>query len=220
MIERENIGLVIIDSIAANYRAERSDSAAGSALAERSNQLAKLGAQLRGLALAHNCAIVVANQVSDRFAPASSMTSHPAAKPGLIMAPYQPSPSVPCRQPHGFNPLNLDHQLRFFSGWGSNPTSGVKSLKSPSLGLVWANQIACRIVLIKESCHKVSKSGGIVSDTGGYESVDWGSQTWRRFMKVAFSAWAESTCDAGQGVEFEIWSGGLRAVKTRATDAE
>lgn len=220
VIERENIGLVIIDSIAANYRAERSDSVTGSALAERSNQLARLGAQLRGLALAHDCAIVVANQVSDRFAPVSSMASHPAAKSGLVSAPYQPSSSVPCRQPHGFNPLNLDHQLRFFSGWGSDPSSGVHSLKSPSLGLVWANQIACRIVLIKESCYRVSNSEGIVSDTGGDESVDWGSQTWRRFMKVAFAAWAESTCDAGQGVEFEIWSGGLRAVKAQATDAE
>ena len=219
VIERDNIGLVIIDSIAANYRAERSDSATGSALAERSNQLVRLGAQLRGLALAHNCAIVVANQVSDRFVPVSSMASQPVAKSALVSAPSQPPSSIPCQQSHGFNPLSLDHQLRFFSGWGSNPTSGVHNLKSPSLGLVWANQIACRIVLIKESCHKKSHSEEIVGVTGGDESVDWGFQTWRRFMKVPFAAWAESTCDAGQGVEFEIWSGGLRAVKAQATDA-
>ena len=218
MIEREHIGLVIIDSIAANYRAERSDSATASALAERSNQLAKLGAQLRGLALAYDCAIVVANQVSDRFAPVPSTASHPVVKSVLVSAPSQPSSSVPCQQSHGFNPLNLDHQLRFFSGWGSDPTSGGYSLKSPSLGLVWANQIACRIVLIKESRHEISNFEGTVSDTGGDESVDLVSQTWRRFLKLAFAAWAESTSDAGQGVEFEIWSGGLRAVKARATD--
>ena len=220
VIERENIGLVIIDSIAANYRAERSDSATGSALAERSNQLARLGAQLRGLALAHNCAIVVANQVSDRFVPISSIASHPAAKSVIVSAPYPPSSSAPCQQSHVFNPLNLDHQLRFFSGWGSDPNSGVHSLKNPSLGLVWANQIACRIVLIKESCYKLSNPEGMFSATGGDKSVDWGFQTWRRFMKVAFAAWVESTCDAGQGVEFEIWSGGLRAVEARATDAD
>ncbi|KAJ5985524.1 hypothetical protein N7499_008192 [Penicillium canescens] len=65
-IQRYNIGLVIIDSITSNYRAEHSSTDA-IALATRSNELAKLGHMLRNLAVEENIAIVVANQVSDRF---------------------------------------------------------------------------------------------------------------------------------------------------------
>lgn len=213
LIERENIGLVVVDSVAANYRAERPDTTTGVALAERSGQLAKLGAQLRTLARVHDCAIVVANQVSDRFI--TEPRSTPTATSLATSSPYQLSSSLPHQhqKEHGFNPLSLDHQLRFFSGWGSNPASGVHSLKSPSLGLVWANQIAARVVLIKEACYRrdlCSQTG-----SGNGESADWSSQTWRRWMKVAFAAWAESTPDDRRGMEFEIWEGGLRAVGAR-----
>ncbi|CAG8229838.1 unnamed protein product [Penicillium salamii] len=66
-IERYDIGLVIIDSITSNYRAEHSTSLAS--LANRGRQLAKTGNFLRKLAIDQNVAIVVANQVSDRFEP-------------------------------------------------------------------------------------------------------------------------------------------------------
>ncbi|KAJ5771028.1 uncharacterized protein N7511_003079 [Penicillium nucicola] len=65
-IQRYNIGLVIIDSITSNYRAEHSSTDA-IALATRTNELAKLGHMLRNLAVDQDVAIVVANQVSDRF---------------------------------------------------------------------------------------------------------------------------------------------------------
>lgn len=65
-IQRYNVGLVVIDSIAANYRAEHaSNSMQG--LSARSGELAKLGHMLRNLAVKEDVAIVVANQVSDRF---------------------------------------------------------------------------------------------------------------------------------------------------------
>lgn len=65
-IQRYNVGLVVIDSIAANYRAEHaSNSMQG--LSARSGELAKLGHMLRNLAVREDVAIVVANQVSDRF---------------------------------------------------------------------------------------------------------------------------------------------------------
>ncbi|CAG8943685.1 unnamed protein product [Penicillium salamii] len=66
-IERYDIGLVIIDSITSNYRAEHSTSLAS--LGVRGRQLAKTGNLLRKLAIDHTVAIVVANQVSDRFEP-------------------------------------------------------------------------------------------------------------------------------------------------------
>lgn len=65
-ISRYNVGLVVIDSIAANYRAEHASNSM-QALSARSGELAKLGHMLRNLAVREDLAIVVANQVSDRF---------------------------------------------------------------------------------------------------------------------------------------------------------
>ncbi|GAQ10697.1 DNA repair protein rhp57 [Aspergillus lentulus] len=70
-ITRYDVGLVVIDSITSNYRAEHtSHNVLG--LSTRSGELARLGQLLRNLAVAKNIAIVVANQVSDRFDPLES----------------------------------------------------------------------------------------------------------------------------------------------------
>ncbi|RHZ57763.1 hypothetical protein CDV55_103727 [Aspergillus turcosus] len=70
-ITRYDVGLVVIDSITSNYRAEHtSHNVLG--LSTRSGELARLGQMLRNLAVAKNIAIVVANQVSDRFDPLES----------------------------------------------------------------------------------------------------------------------------------------------------
>ncbi|BDD59750.1 hypothetical protein MAP00_004942 [Monascus purpureus] len=65
-VSRYNVGLVVIDSITANYRAEHSSDNVG-ALSARSGELARLGQMLRNLAVKEHIAVVVANQVSDRF---------------------------------------------------------------------------------------------------------------------------------------------------------
>lgn len=80
-IERYNAGLVIIDSITSNYRAEHSNTNM-LALSARSTELAKLGQMLRNLAVKENIAIVVANQVSDRFDPAENVRNE-FVQPGL-----------------------------------------------------------------------------------------------------------------------------------------
>lgn len=67
-IARYNVGLVVIDSITSNYRAEHSSNNI-LALSARSTELAKLGYMLRNLAAKEGIAIVLANQVSDRFEP-------------------------------------------------------------------------------------------------------------------------------------------------------
>lgn len=79
-IERYNIGLVIIDSVTSNYRAEYTTNNMR-AMAERSTQLATLGHLLRNLAVKEDIAIVVANQVSDRFE--SVNVGRPSARPGF-----------------------------------------------------------------------------------------------------------------------------------------
>ncbi|KAI9045018.1 putative DNA repair protein (Rad57) [Aspergillus affinis] len=65
-IGRYNVGLVVIDSITSNYRAEHT-STSMQGLTTRSGELARLGQLLRNLAAKEDIAIVVANQVSDRF---------------------------------------------------------------------------------------------------------------------------------------------------------
>ncbi|GKZ69909.1 hypothetical protein AnigIFM50267_005139 [Aspergillus niger] len=65
-IKRYNVGLVVIDSITANYRAEHSSHNL-SGLSTRSGELSRLGHMLRNLAVEENVAVVVANQVSDRI---------------------------------------------------------------------------------------------------------------------------------------------------------
>ena len=213
-LARHNVGLVIIDSIAANYRAEPSSANTPFALATRSAQLVRLGALLRSLSRRHNCAIVVANQVADRFPPVSttyrfflmlcsgnSFSSSPAS----TATSSAPPPSV----------LSLDHQQRFFTGWGAEPSTQSHDLKTPSLGLVWANLIACRIALVKggdySSTH-VEKGDVAVEGVEGVEGVEWKSKSWRRWMRIVFAPWVQGTGEREKGVEFEVWNGGVRAV--------
>ncbi|KAL8806994.1 MAG: hypothetical protein Q9182_000975 [Xanthomendoza sp. 2 TL-2023] len=217
LLARHKIALILIDSIAANYRAERSSAAtAGAALGLRSTQLIQLGHQLRTLAREHDCAVVVSNQVADRFTPiptlspppqrprdSSPSSTHSLSSPAstqpamqsldtLIMPP--PAPSIPAPYP----PLTLDHQQNFFTGWSSGPPTkqSHQNLKTPSLGLVWTNQIACRIALLKER----AQGEGAVESTVAH--------SWRRSMKVVFASWTAAT----GGTEFEIWAGGVRGV--------
>ena len=214
-IARHNVGLVVIDSIAANYRAEGSGSHEPAALAERSGQLLKLGSLLHKLARQYDCAIVVSNQVADRFAPIPFSPSSTASKPrDITSSPSQPPSSLSQPQTHVLNPLTLDHQLRFFSGWGSDPNSDYHNLKSPSLGMVWANQLACRLVLIKEASRLETSRDSAATKSIQDERADWVPQRWRRWLHVAFAAWADTTEDAGEAVEFAIWAGGLKSVKS------
>lgn len=134
-LSRHNVGLVILDSIAANYRAERSSANHPSALATRSAQLVRLGALLRSLAREHDCAIVVANQVADRFAPVSTTSRASASGPNNLFS-SSPASTAPNSAPAP-SVLSLDHQQRFFTGWGAHPSSvseshNLKNAKSGS----------------------------------------------------------------------------------------
>ena len=81
-VTRHNVGLVVIDSVTSNYRAEHSSNSV-SAILTRSTELAKLGQMLRNLAAEHDIAIVLANQVSDRFESVESRAADLASRPGF-----------------------------------------------------------------------------------------------------------------------------------------
>jgi DNA repair protein RAD57 len=193
-IQRHNVGLIVIDSIASNYRAEfdaRSKDGTASpvrrpgaqAMAERRTQLVQLGLYLRDLARRENVAIILSNQVADRFDPTT---------------PYLPPDQPELRTS---DPLTLDHQQRWFTGWGDLKGDYTQtSLKTPSLGLVWTNQISARVTLIMEPHnHSHGKSR-------------------RRWLRVVFASWAAQT--PGRGVEYEITAEGVFVVKAQENDHE
>ncbi|TQW00582.1 DNA repair protein rhp57 [Cordyceps javanica] len=255
LLARHDIGLLVLDSVAANYRAEfESRGPLGSSMAARSAQLVRLGAHLRDLARRHGIAVVVANQVADRFASsggasaAAAMLQHnlrlphrtsmgppppesPLASRSRQQQQQQPPPStlqatptssMPMPTPDDGPPapptLFLDHQQRWFTGWGDEPRSSY-ALKTPSLGLVWSTQIACRVALFKRPVYGRPRRVAAPLDAGGGGDDDGGEdreptlKSWRRWMKVVF---APHVAASGQGIadaaEFEVTAGGLKGV--------
>ena len=218
-IRRFNAGLVVLDSVAANYRAEHG-SMAPKDLATRALQLAKLGKVLRHLAETEKIAVVVANQVSDRFDPIAEKiwqdvrSSSPATSS---------SPSAPASQDAANGSkttdlareevMSLDHQQRFFTGWGADPNARTDDLKTPALGLGWTNQIAARIVLKMEG----SKAVGAAS-TASEQYLGgniWKDRKKRRFLSLVFAPWVSCTHPP---VEFEIREEGVISVETMRRD--
>lgn len=138
-------------------------------MARRGKDLVVLAGALRALAIKHNLAVVVANQVSDRFTHSSGNSSGGSG---------------------GRETMGLDFQSRWFSGWGEDPNG--EDAKVPALGLVWANQLAGRIVLRR--------------------TVDAESGDWRRWVRVVFAAWTR----AGEEYGFEIVESGVKALVREA----
>ncbi|KAG0647938.1 DNA repair protein [Hyphodiscus hymeniophilus] len=230
-IRRHGIRLIILDSVAANYRAEferpGAVSSSGANMGQRSSELVKLGHLLRTLAKEGNIAIVVANQVADRFSSGGSnspvlnraMQSSPLARrsggmPSSSIASVIPELGLPLQSipVSTTDALNLDHQQRWFTGWGDDPHPShltIQNMKTPSLGLIWTTQISCRIALIKRPVY----GPGLVAD----EDNDRGEpvlRKWRRWMKVVFAPHAAvSGPGLDDAVEFEIRGDGLRAKK-------
>ena len=223
-IRRQNIGIVVVDSIAANYRAEFDKNGVkhgGAAMAQRSTQLIRLGNLLRQTARKYNIAIVVANQVADRFSAAildPSLTNRQALngqhETHVAFTHSQeddlaPTPTQSTATQADFELLTLDHQQRWFTGWGDELVQheSPKTYKTPSLGLIWANQIAARVALIKEPLYGNSKRVALHPERE--------ISGWRRQMKVVFAPWAPpSTIASGQmaaGVPFEIVKAGVRS---------
>lgn len=141
---------------------------------------------------------------SDNGRPRSAGAQQPQT-PGIGTTAKQQDDSIPPAHLSTSDPLALDHQQRFFSGWGDIPLSfhnqfPLANLKTPSLGLTWTSQLAARVVLLREPIYKPQDYLlGPGSDIIG----------WRRYVKVAFAKWA-GDANGVDGNRFEIWEGGLR----------
>ncbi|RYP03219.1 hypothetical protein DL765_010569 [Monosporascus sp. GIB2] len=290
-VARRGVGLVVLDSVAANYRAEfERRGPGGGGLAARSNELVRLGRLLHALATQHDLAVVVSNQVADRF-PSSSALSLPTPTPAppRNSLPYgvrqqlqstqesplasrsrgrivpdldvEPTSSMPLSatsaseeeaaavavrssmpepppppenlhlggHQHSHPALLLDHQQRWFTGWGDDPAYGDghgPALKTPSLGLVWSTQIAARVALLRRPAYgrgpavasPVTSRDAEREDSGEEAGEGGGAmlRSWRRWMKVVFAPHvAPSGCGLDGAVEFEVTMAGLRAVERK-----
>ncbi|KAI0479287.1 DNA repair protein RAD57 [Xylariaceae sp. FL0804] len=287
-VARRNVGLLVLDSVAANYRVEfergggganaetypttgaaaggdssrRRVQAGSNNLAARGGALVRLGALLQDLARRHDLAVVVANQVADRFPgpgggggpsplffAAKSGSNSAAAAPPLPppssalsssgMPPPPPDAPLPLPQPPA---LLLDHQQRWFTGWGDEPFPGpaaAASLKTPSLGLVWATQVAARVALLRRPAYGPTTGRRRYSmeeekeneeqKEDEDEEADGGAavvarrrrRSWRRWMKVVFAPHVPAAGPGLDGaVEFEITAAGLRGVGVAAGNSD
>ncbi|KAL2185183.1 hypothetical protein L209DRAFT_773528 [Thermothelomyces heterothallicus CBS 203.75] len=154
----------------------------------------------------------------------------PPPPPPLPTDPDPPRPSHPA--------LLLDHQQRWFTGWGDDPSSNL-ALKTPALGLVWTTQIAGRIALFRrpvplrrrrpvhdhhhprsQQHHDDSSSSSSHRQAAGLSGS--GIATgWERLMKVVFAPHVAGTGPGLDGaVRFEVWMGGLRGLGGAAAAAE
>ncbi|KAI3327868.1 DNA repair protein RAD57 [Xylariaceae sp. AK1471] len=276
-VARRGIGLIVLDSVAANYRAEFERGSGGSNMAARSAELVRLGHLLRELARKHDLAVVVANQVADRFssssnpfasshskpysatknssARASTLTPGPQYRPFSVMSQESPLASrsrniyTSTTTMHNIEPtsstadivvrssmpeppsdevpapaaLSLDHQQRWFTGWGDDPNPyHQETLKTPSLGLVWSSQIAARIALFRRPAYGRKEvvdeedSNTVADEDGDGRSAGAGPyiRSWRRYMKVVFAPHVPGTGSGLKGaVEFEVVAGGLRGLE-------
>lgn len=208
-VERFNIGLIVIDSVAANFRAEHGNHTPAG-LRERASELRQLGSTLRRVAVESNTVVIVTNQVSDRFDDASVKSTQfmrRSQSPAMSS-----SPAVHASQAAGAaasqyrtETQSLVHQQRFFTGWGDKTEPKHESLKTPALGLTWANQVSARIVLKLESERQTYSGGNI-----------WRDKKKKRSFAVVFAPW---TAPTHPPVRYEISEQGVVSLSEKE-DAE
>jgi DNA repair protein RAD57 len=213
-------------------------------MAQRSSELVKLGQLLRDIVREENIAVVVANQVADRFSGGGGNSpifnrgtqSSPLARrsgggmPSSSMAPPMSSmsaaaelglanPNSPPFSATTSDSMSLDHQQRWFTGWGDDPNPShltIKNLKTPSLGLIWTTQIACRIALIKRPVYGPGRVADEENERG--EPV---LTKWRRWMKVVFAPHAGPSGLGLEGaVEFEIKGEGIHSIRRKVESGD
>lgn len=206
LVESNDIGLIVIDSVAANFRTQF-QGISPAVLTRRALALARLGNILRQVANKSNTAVVVTNQVGDRFdearidhdkfrtisvTPTSSAATIPAIQNQQTQTSMKPPPrpTPKMSQAEKDEVKRLDFQQCFFTGWGDAYEAHFESLKTPTLGLSWANQIDARIVLKIGQEAKPTETENIYSD-----------QKRRRFLSVVFAPWIPPTTTP---IEYEL----------------
>ncbi|KAK8107098.1 uncharacterized protein PG998_009111 [Apiospora kogelbergensis] len=240
-VERYNVGLIVLDSVAANYRAEyERGGSLGSNMAARSADLIRMGHLLHDLARRHNLAVVVANQVMDRI-PSSTNGSN-SGTPGIFAiktsadTPKSPLPdaahSTTTELIAASVRMTQDSPLasRSRGPWqpppGAEPTSSLADMNRWVTG--WGddpyadpNNFKTPTLGLVWSTQVAARIALLKRPVYGRKDVIEDEETggvalrhWRRWMKVVFAPHVPGT---GQGldgaVEFEVNMGGLKSIE-------
>lgn len=129
------IKLVVIDALTELFHS--SEKTTKTSIFTRSKDLNRIASTLHNIASTHNVAILVLNEVIDRFDRNEYRV-------------FRPSPSAPSSSPHDAKATSDDLVYSEKSRWFStcNSITG-EDKKEASLGLVWANQLNVRIMLTR-----------------------------------------------------------------------
>ncbi|KAI9144185.1 P-loop containing nucleoside triphosphate hydrolase protein [Paraphysoderma sedebokerense] len=205
------IRLVIVDSIAANFRGDSMDIS----FTQRANMFYDLSSKLKKWADCFGVAIVVVNQVSDDFShpPKSSSDLYSKSFGSINQNQSDHSKS----ESHTRIPINS-----ITSNLGLD---GVK----PTLGLQWSNVITSRLILtrhdrfkskpsftslLKDSLFDESREHDYNNDRGVVNSFQRCTDTnVRRSLKVVFSPCLPSFVDSGRCCEFVIDHEGVKGLE-------
>lgn len=204
------IRLVIVDSIAAPFRAAHENDSGG--FVARAKELGSVGDQLKRLAYVFDCAVVVVNQVSDVFdGPRPAPRPPPPPPPARTSSPfphhardtghsttYSSSPIPPRNKPaheqyHLPSLLYSRYQVPHFSG--QTPSLRAQA----ALGYSWTNMINTRLMLSRTKRRVVDVEEGAQGEDEAMMLV--------RRMSVVFSPVAPRG-----SIEYVIVESGLRSL--------
>jgi hypothetical protein len=158
------IRLLIIDSIAAPFRATTGTSSEG--FISRSRTLGTISDLLHRLSSLHSLAILIINQISDTFPPPSFPYHSNFVKP-----------------PHEVYGLPVGMYGRYQTRWFGGESEGVRSIAA--LGHSWVNTVNTRLMLTRTRRYVCSSAGE--GEEGQGEEV--GEKVVRR-MEMVFSPFA------------------------------
>lgn len=189
----KNIKLVIIDSISHHLRVEL---LADNFESFKQNQkyIDRIGLYLNSLAVDHNIAIVVTNQISDR--PNSNILNT------------------------DFKKITYDYQLGWLSGWNDKDirlkqdNEESNDNKIATLGLNWTNNISVRILLKKTYKpgynNYIDQQREQIQSTLEHEELNSNGWIMNRSMKLVFSPFISN--DKNESAQFKIVFEGLVSI--------
>ncbi|TPX34997.1 hypothetical protein SmJEL517_g02517 [Synchytrium microbalum] len=176
VIDKMDAGIVIIDSIASNFRAENTGT--GNEALDRSKTLYLIGAQLKKLAQEKGLVVICLNQVTSTpdtpLTPIHNKQSNDTRQnavrddAGWLTGPDNKSEFI----------LSLKNTREFTGGPGDNTV--------PALGLAWSNIVNVRVQLLRGVEEVPIEQQRRSGYNGGTDAVTVLTRTWRR-MKVCFA---------------------------------
>ncbi|KAL7270405.1 DNA repair protein rhp57 [Rhizina undulata] len=217
LVEKHRPGIVVVDSVAANFRAEYrytkrppynpfrpyTTNPNKATFDERDGKAIGIAHTLRQLAIEYKFVVAVANQVGDRFGKKEKrkeirpylhnmLRRHQMPAMGTF-DPYQLPPSV-CR-----NPFDKTQ----YSGW-PNMVDEFGNAKDPSLAHPWTEELSTRVVLRRREVAKVNETAEGCID--GLSLLD---VRFDRRMGIVFSSFAA----AGVDCALDFYEGGVRGIR-------